>query len=88
MNGPQKKKSLSYLSLFLKITSVCLHSYPILNATLSEDLTEMLYHSSHNIGVAMASPQGLIVPVIREVQSKSVFEIMLDLNRLMVSNCA
>jgi len=82
-NGSQKQKSLSYLPLFLKITSVCLQSFPILNATLSEDLTEMLYHSSHNIGVAMASPQGLIVPVIRDVQNKSVFEITQDLNRLM-----
>ena len=46
-----------------------------MNATVNADCTEMVYHSSHNIGVAMDTPNGLVVPVIRNVNAKSIFEI-------------
>jgi len=73
---------LSYMPLLIKATSLALIQYPMLNATVNADVTEIVYHSQHNIGVAMDTPKGLIVPVIKSVQSKSIVEIALELNLL------
>lgn len=42
----------------------------------------MTYRSSHNLGVAMATPSGLLVPNVKDVQDKSVLEVARELNRL------
>ncbi|KAM3575766.1 hypothetical protein VYU27_002385 [Nannochloropsis oceanica] len=69
----------TYLPLMLKAASLALLRFPILNASLSEDEKEVVYHSSHEIGVAMATSKGLIVPVLRKVQEKSLMEIAREL---------
>lgn len=76
---------ISYMPLLIKITSLALTQFPQLNATVNDDVTEMIYHGNHNIGVAMDTDKGLIVPVIKSVQNKSVFEIAQELNQLQVS---
>jgi 2-oxoisovalerate dehydrogenase E2 component (dihydrolipoyl transacylase) len=63
----------------LKAASLALLRFPILNSSLSEDEKEVIYHSSHEIGVAMATSKGLIVPVLRKVQEKSLMEIAREL---------
>ena len=73
---------LSYMPLFIKAASLALHSYPVLNASISADETEIHYHGSHNIGVAMDTEKGLVVPNIKNCQNLSVFEIAAELNRL------
>lgn len=73
---------LSYLPFIIKATSLALLKYPRLNATVNADCTETIYHHRHNIGIAMDSPKGLLVPVLNDVQSKSIFEIAADLVRL------
>lgn len=45
--------------------SLALNDYPILNARMSEDETELIYHDDHNIGVAVDTPHGLLVPNIK-----------------------
>ncbi len=39
----------------------------MLNASISADNTELIYHSDHNIAIAVDSPKGLLVPVIHQV---------------------
>lgn len=73
---------LSYLPLLLKAMSLALHDFPVLNASVSKDETSVTYHGEHNIGVAMDTPKGLLVPCIKGVQGKSVFEVALDLKEL------
>jgi 2-oxoisovalerate dehydrogenase E2 component (dihydrolipoyl transacylase) len=73
---------LSYMPFIIKATSLALAQYPQLNATVSSDVTEMIYHYNHNIGIAMDTPKGLIVPVIKAVQEKSIFDIALELATL------
>jgi 2-oxoisovalerate dehydrogenase E2 component (dihydrolipoyl transacylase) len=73
---------LTYMPLFIKAASLALAAYPSLNATTAPDMSSVTRHGAHNIGVAMDSPSGLVVPVIRDCQDRSVFEIAAELNRL------
>lgn len=54
----------------------------MLNASITESGTEMIYHANHNIGVAMDTPKGLLVPVIKAVQTKSILDIAIELGHL------
>lgn len=76
------KGKISYLPLLIKAASLSLKQYPSLNATVNKEATEMIFHHNHNIGIAMDTPKGLIVPVIERVQDKSIFEIAADLAQL------
>ncbi|OPJ77261.1 lipoamide acyltransferase component of branched-chain alpha-keto acid dehydrogenase complex, mitochondrial isoform B [Patagioenas fasciata monilis] len=73
---------LSFMPFFIKAASLGLLQYPILNASLDESCRNVTYKASHNIGVAMDTEQGLIVPNVKNVQVCSVFEIASELNRL------
>ncbi|CAO3634910.1 unnamed protein product [Cunninghamella blakesleeana] len=82
-------KKISYLPIFIKSLSIALSYYPILNSTLIGDPTidnvnnlRILYRDYHNIGVAMDTPQGLLVPNIKNVQSKTIVEVATELHRL------
>ncbi|XP_064189344.1 lipoamide acyltransferase component of branched-chain alpha-keto acid dehydrogenase complex, mitochondrial isoform X1 [Anguilla rostrata] len=73
---------LSYMPFFMKAASLGLLHFPILNASVDENCQNITYKASHNIGLAMDTAQGLIVPNIKNVQLLSVFDIALELNRL------
>jgi 2-oxoisovalerate dehydrogenase E2 component (dihydrolipoyl transacylase) len=73
---------LSYMPFILKATSLALKQYPILNSSVNADVTKLIYKASHNLGIAMDTPQGLLVPNIKNVQALSIFEIAGELNRL------
>uniref|UniRef100_A0A3Q2Q2Z5 Dihydrolipoamide acetyltransferase component of pyruvate dehydrogenase complex n=1 Tax=Fundulus heteroclitus TaxID=8078 RepID=A0A3Q2Q2Z5_FUNHE len=62
--------------------SLGLLHFPILNSSLDEGCQNITYKASHNIGLAMDTSQGLLVPNVKNVQSLSVFEIAQELNRL------
>eukprot|EP00128_Syssomonas_multiformis_P016028 Colp12_sorted_trinity150504_noHs@35491 len=72
----------TYMPIMIKAASLALKQFPVLNARLSDDLQNIIYKGSHNIGVAMDTPNGLIVPNIKNVQDKSIFEVASELNRL------
>nr|XP_056700711.1 lipoamide acyltransferase component of branched-chain alpha-keto acid dehydrogenase complex, mitochondrial [Euleptes europaea] len=73
---------LSFMPFFIKAASLGLLQYPILNASLDENCQNITYKASHNIGIAMDTEQGLVVPNVKNVQLRSVFEIASELNRL------
>ncbi|MGB3725975.1 MAG: dihydrolipoyllysine-residue acetyltransferase [Glaciecola sp.] len=73
---------LSFLPFFIKALSLSLHAFPILNSRLNEDATSLTYLGSHNIGIAVDGKLGLMVPNIKSVQNKSLFDITRELNRL------
>ena len=56
-------------------TSMALTAFPTLNASLSDDKKCLLQHPSHNIGVAMDTAKGLLVPCISAVEEMSVLDI-------------
>ncbi|KAJ2946937.1 hypothetical protein O0L34_g16281 [Tuta absoluta] len=73
---------LTYMPLIIKAASLSLLAHPILNSSLDSACEHIIYKASHNIGVAMDTPNGLVVPVIKNVQNKSILEIAKDLNAL------
>ncbi|KAF9389555.1 hypothetical protein CPB97_011092 [Podila verticillata] len=81
-----KFKKVSYMPIFIKALSIALEDYPILNARVldGEDpsTAKLQYRASHNIGIAMDTPNGLLVPNIKNVQSLSVLDIAAELARL------
>ncbi|KAL6469408.1 hypothetical protein MHYP_G00229320 [Metynnis hypsauchen] len=79
---------LSYMPFFIKAASLGLLHFPILNASVDEACQNITYKASHNIGLAMDTPQGLLVPNVKNVQMLSVFEIAVELNRLQTSGAS
>eukprot|EP00934_Nitzschia_sp_Nitz4_P009339 Nitzschia sp. Nitz4//scaffold175_size95217//32564//34132//NITZ4_004720-RA/size95217-processed-gene-0.49-mRNA-1//1//CDS//3329538930//9329//frame0 len=74
--------SLPFLPFCIKATSVALSNYPLLNSTFDSANNQLHLRKDHNIGIAMDTPRGLIVPVLKQVQDKSIEEIVQDLERL------
>lgn len=73
----------SVLAFFLKATSLALKEYPMINASWKDiDKGQATMWANHNIGVAMDTPRGLVVPVVRNCQDKSLVEIQEDLSNL------
>lgn len=73
---------ITYLPFFLKATSNALLKYPVINSRLDEKKENIIFVKNHNIGVAMDTPNGLVVPVVKNVQNKGILEISKELNRL------
>ena len=71
----------SILPFCIKAVSLALQQFPQLNATFDSASEVLTYHASHNIGIAMDTPRGLIVPVIFNVQEKTMHDIAQDLER-------
>ena len=74
--------SLSLMPFFIKAASRALEKVPQLNAWLDEESQTLRIQKSHNIGIAMDTPKGLIVPNIKDVQNLDIVEIAKELNRL------
>lgn len=81
----ERGMKLTYMPIIIKAASLGLTKYPILNSSLDSSCENITYKASHNIGVAMDTPNGLIVPVIRNVQQKNIMDIARDLARLQES---
>jgi pyruvate dehydrogenase E2 component (dihydrolipoamide acetyltransferase) len=63
------------LPLFIKALVATLQKHPIFNASVDEELGEILYKKYFNIGIAVDTPEGLIVPVIRDADRKDMVEL-------------
>lgn len=73
---------LTYIPLLIKLLIPVLKEFPIFNASLDEERREIVYKHSYHLGVATASPEGLLVPVLRDADTLSVLEIAQRLERL------
>lgn len=64
---------LGFMSFFVKAAVHALKKYPILNASV--DGTDIVYHGYFDIGIAVGSPRGLVVPILRDVDQMSLSDI-------------
>lgn len=74
--------SLSYMPFFIKAASLALTHYPIINSSVDNKCENITYKASHNIGVAMDTSEGLVVPNVKGVQGLTLLEVASELNRL------
>ena len=63
---------LSFLPFFVKAAVEATKLYPVINSSISDDLKEITYHGSVNLGIAVDTPRGLIVPVIKEADDLNI----------------
>lgn len=73
---------LTFLPFIIKAVVAGLKDYPAMNASLDEERGEIVYHGDYNIGVAVDTAAGLVVPVIKNADQKRLRDIAVELERL------
>jgi len=64
---------LGFMSFFVKATTEALKKFPAINASI--DGSDIVYHGFFDVGIAVSSPRGLVVPVLRDAESMSLADI-------------
>ncbi|SFC79452.1 2-oxoisovalerate dehydrogenase E2 component (dihydrolipoyl transacylase) [Pseudoalteromonas denitrificans DSM 6059] len=70
------------MPFFIKALSLAIKEYPVLNSKVNDDCTELKYFGDHNIGMAVDSKVGLLVPNIKQCQNKNIVDIAQEVSRL------
>jgi pyruvate dehydrogenase E2 component (dihydrolipoamide acetyltransferase) len=73
---------LTYLPYVVKALTSALKKYPVLNTSLDDKTEEVVQKHYYNIGIAADTEKGLLVPVVKNAERKSVFEISDEINGL------
>ena len=76
----EHKVRLGFMGMFVKASIAALKAYPAVNAEINGD--DIIYKKYNNIGVAVGTPQGLVVPVIKNAQNLSLPEIEMTISDL------
>jgi 2-oxoglutarate dehydrogenase E2 component (dihydrolipoamide succinyltransferase) len=71
---------LGFMSFFVKAVVAALKKYPVLNASI--DGSDIVYHGYFDIGIAVSSPRGLVVPIVRDAEQMSIADIELSIAEL------
>ena len=78
----KKGAKLTVTAILLKITAEALKTFPKFNASLDMKNEEIIYKDYVHIGVAVDTDRGLLVPVIRDADKKSITELSIELNEM------
>jgi 2-oxoisovalerate dehydrogenase E2 component (dihydrolipoyl transacylase) len=73
---------LTYLPFFIKAVVAALKEVPVVNASLDEEAGEIVLHDHYHIGIAVATPAGLMVPVLHDADQKDIGTIAREIERL------
>ncbi len=82
VNASQKDVKVTMVALLVKACVTSLQAFPEVNSSLDADEQHLLLKRYWNIGFAADTPQGLVVPVIKDADRKGILEIAADLTRL------
>jgi 2-oxoisovalerate dehydrogenase E2 component (dihydrolipoyl transacylase) len=88
LNKLDNKMKMTYMPFIIKAFSLALEQYPIMNSHTNPEtdadgyINEFIIKKDHNISIAIDGPDGLVVPNIKRVQDKSIFQIQKELNSL------
>lgn len=82
MRGLLKDQGITFLPFFLKAASLALIEFPVLNSSIHDEANgELLLKADHNIGFALDTPSGLLVPNVKRVQDKSILQISQEIKK-------
>ncbi|HEX8790165.1 MAG TPA: 2-oxo acid dehydrogenase subunit E2, partial [Polyangiaceae bacterium] len=73
---------LSFLPFIVKAVTASLKKHPMLNTALDETTNELVFRKYFHIGIATATEAGLMVPVVKDADRKSILDIARDIDRL------
>ncbi len=73
---------LTYLAFVVKAVAAALKEVPLVNSSLDEDAREIVLHDRYDIGIAVATPAGLLVPVVRGADRKDLAAVAREIDRL------
>ncbi len=73
---------LTYIPIIMKAVSVVMREFPNVNAVMDEERFELVVKGDHNFGISVDTPNGLYVPVIRNVEQKSILRIAMEMTDL------
>jgi len=76
------KVKISPLAFIAKITTEILFEFPLLNSSLDSNLENIILKDYVNLGIAVDTPEGLIVPNVKNAQLKSILDISSEINEL------
>ncbi|MBN1224595.1 MAG: 2-oxo acid dehydrogenase subunit E2 [Candidatus Aminicenantes bacterium] len=82
VRAEEKEVKLTFLPFIVKAVISALKAHPILNSTLDEEEEEIIVKKYYNIGIAVDVPDGLIVPVIKLAEHKSLFQLAAEIQSL------
>ncbi|MFC7071477.1 dihydrolipoamide acetyltransferase family protein [Halovenus rubra] len=74
--------NMTYMPFVIKAIIAALKEYPVLNTELDEDNEEILYKHYYNIGIAVATDAGLMVPVVKDADEKGMLQVATEVNEL------
>ncbi|MGN0715365.1 MAG: 2-oxo acid dehydrogenase subunit E2 [Anaerovoracaceae bacterium] len=78
----ERNAHLTVNDYIIKAASISLQRVPIMNSAFNEDMTEIQLYKSCNISVMTASEKGLVAPVVKETQDKTIFQISDEMKEL------
>lgn len=86
LKGSMKAEGIGFtiLAFIVKATAYALTQHPRFNSHLSDDNTQVILRKSVNMGIAVATDDGLIVPVIKNVQDKGLKQIAIEIGELAI----
>ena len=80
----KKEIKLTFLPFFMKAVQHAIKEHPMLNASVDEQSEEVIVKKYYNIGVAVDTSEGLMVPVVKDVDKKTILELAKELQELSV----
>lgn len=78
----EKGVHLTYMPLIIKALTAAIHEYPQFNTSYDSETKELIYKDYINVGVAVDTPDGLILPNIKDADKLSIFEIAKELHTM------
>ncbi|MBN2380338.1 2-oxo acid dehydrogenase subunit E2 [candidate division WOR-3 bacterium] len=82
LKAEEKGVKLTYLPFFIKAAVAALKAYPVVNSSLDDEAEEIVIKKYYNIGIATATDDGLVVPVIKDAEKKDIWQLAREIREL------
>lgn len=80
--GKKQGIGVTFMPLFIRALSLTIQQHPLINSSIDLQTNQIITHHRINIGIAMNGPNGLVVPVLKDVQQKGFEEVIIAFDQL------